>query len=146
MESSMKEAEVSMKEGYLAMYDFFDAYMQRYPTPELPISSMSLLADGSPTDAGMAYDWEGAIEKLTGRSFLEPMSVREAYLAMYSFLMTYNARGPDPDIDAMLKVIAPENWGEPADLTIWPDWLHSIERAQADQVDARLILTKISKS
>ena len=87
----MGDGEVSLKEGYLAMYDFFDAYVQRVPTPELPMGSMSLLADGSPIDAGMAYDWEKAVERVTGRSFLEPMSIQEAYLAMFSFLKTYNA-------------------------------------------------------
>jgi hypothetical protein len=146
MERNMSEAMVSLKEGYLAMYDFFDAYMQRVPTPELPISSMSLLADGSPADSGMEYDWARAIERVTGRSSSEPISAHEAYLAMYSFLTTYNDRGPEADIDAMLKAIAPKSNGEPAEPSIWSDWLYHVGRAKTGQVNARMILAKESSS
>ena len=68
----------------------------------------------------------------------EQISVRQAYLAMYSFLHElYAEYGFDP-LGSLLGSLSLLPDGSPADQAAWSDWLKAVERARGDQVDAAL--------
>jgi hypothetical protein len=56
-------SEITLLDGYKAMFYFLDAYYKRVGEPDeigILLGSMDLLADGTPRDPAMFSDWLGA--------------------------------------------------------------------------------------
>lgn len=58
--------ELTKKEAYLAMFAFLDEYYNLTKSDDIGglLGSMSLLADGHPSDPAMLEDWLEAIDKV----------------------------------------------------------------------------------
>jgi hypothetical protein len=68
----------------------------------------------------------------------EQISVRQAYLAMCSFLSELYTKYEFDQLGALLGSLSLLSDGSPADQAAWSDWLRAVERAKGDQVDAAL--------
>ncbi|MBP3960440.1 hypothetical protein J8F10_34875 [Gemmata sp. G18] len=68
----------------------------------------------------------------------EQISVRQAYLAMYSFLDELYSKYEFDQFGSLLGGLSLLADGSPADQAAWSDWLRAVERARANQVDAAL--------
>lgn len=72
----------------------------------------------------------------------EEISIKQAYLAMYSFLdELYSQYGFD-QLGGLLGGMRLLPDGLTADEAIWHDWLRCIEKAKAGQIDAELRLDR----
>jgi hypothetical protein len=65
---------------------------------------------------------------------MEPLSLKEAYVAMFSFLEVYNRRGPS-EVVHLLSSMALLPDGEPFDPGMWQDWVEAVERVKRNEVD-----------
>lgn len=72
----------------------------------------------------------------------EPMSVKEAYLAMYSFLEELYSKCQFDQLGGLLGSMSVLHDGYPADKAIWADWLQSVEKAKTGQVEVGLKITR----
>ncbi len=68
----------------------------------------------------------------------EHISVRQAYLAMYSFLDELYTKYEFEQIGSLLGGLSLITDGSPADQAAWTDWLRAVERAKGDLVDSTL--------
>jgi hypothetical protein len=68
-----------------------------------------------------------------GRPEEQPLSVRQAYLAMYKFLEDYQQRGSSDDIFMLLHAMRLTGDDETTDPGSWSDWLRSVEEAKRDE-------------
>jgi hypothetical protein len=134
---------LTIKEAYLAMYQFMTVYALRDRHEGFldMIGSMSFLRDGSTADSGMWYDWEQAINRIN-KNLTDWLTVDEAHAAMRSFLETYNARSPEESITQTLSQMTPTASGEQGNSTLWKEWLDAVRAAKAQEVDADLHLIK----
>ena len=66
------------------------------------------------------------------------ISVKQAYLAMYSFLEELYTKYEFDQLGGLLGGMSLLPDGSPADQAMWDDWLRSIEKAKTEQVDAGL--------
>ncbi|MBX3450256.1 MAG: hypothetical protein KF777_11885 [Planctomycetaceae bacterium] len=70
------------------------------------------------------------------------ISVKEAYLAMYSFLDELYSKYGYEQLGGLLGGMSLLPDGSTADEAIWHDWLRCIEKAKAGQIDAELRLNR----
>ncbi|MDB5311433.1 MAG: hypothetical protein JWO38_5635 [Gemmataceae bacterium] len=68
----------------------------------------------------------------------EQISVRQAYLAMYSFLEELYTKYEFDQFGSILGGMSLLADGSPADQAVWADWLKAVERVREQQVDATL--------
>ena len=68
----------------------------------------------------------------------EPISVREVYLAMYSFLDELYTKYEFDQFGSLLGSMSLLADGAPADQAVWADWLKAVDLARKQQVDAAL--------
>lgn len=68
----------------------------------------------------------------------DTISVRQAYLAMYSFLDELYAKYGFDQIGGLLGSMSLLPDGSTADQAIWSDWLQHVEKARNGQADAGL--------
>jgi hypothetical protein len=143
----MSQLEMDHADGYLAMYAFLDLLWARKDEgwDELAqmLGSMSLLGDGMPADQGYVQDWDQALEHATGR-LRGSFTPAEIYQAMLALLRIYESRGADDEFKRLivrLTAAVPAN-SSPVNPGVWQDWISCVERAKANEVDARLILVK----
>lgn len=143
----MSQPEMDYADGYLAVYAFLDLLWERkdeaWDELAMMLGSMSLLRDGMPADQAYAQDWDEALERATGRR-RGSFTSAEMFQAMLAFLRAYESRGAD---DGFKRLIIRLTAAVPADdslvdVQVWEDWVRCVERAKANEVDARLILVK----
>lgn len=75
----------------------------------------------------------------------EQISVRQAYLAMYSFLDELYTKYEFDQLGGLLGSLSLLSDGSPADQAAWSDWLRAVERAKGDQVHAALRIRPASQ-
>jgi hypothetical protein len=68
----------------------------------------------------------------------EQISVRQAYLAMYSFLDELYTKYGFDQVGQLLGSLSLLSDGSPADEAVQSDWLNAVQRAKGDQVNAAL--------
>jgi hypothetical protein len=62
----------------------------------------------------------------------DPLSIEEAYQAMFEFLDAYYARTKSDEVGGLLGSLAiNHDDGIPMDPGAWDDWLRAVERARA---------------
>lgn len=62
------------------------------------------------------------------------LSEREAYLAMYTFLVKHQQRTNSDDLGSLLGDMQINNYdGKPMDAALWNDWLKSIAKVKLAQ-------------
>jgi hypothetical protein len=66
------------------------------------------------------------------------ISVRQAYLAMYSFLEELYSKYEFDQLGGLLGSMSLLPDGSPADQAVWGDWLQAVEKTKIEQVNARL--------
>lgn len=66
------------------------------------------------------------------------LTVGEAYLAMYDFLLAVWNRTQDDEIGNLLGDMSLLQNGHTADPASWSDWLKCVDRAKRGEVDALL--------
>ena len=69
------------------------------------------------------------------------LTTEQVYTAMFSFLDDYYNRTKSDDVGGLLGGMSLMNDDKPMDMAIWRDWLESVAKVQAGQVDAYLKLT-----
>ena len=72
----------------------------------------------------------------------KPLSSREAYLAMFSFLEDYYSRTQSDEIGSMLSGLCLMSDGKPMDPAYWHEWEQAVEKALNGEVDAEMRLDK----
>lgn len=70
------------------------------------------------------------------------LTSKEAYLAMYSFLVGYYELTKADDVGSMLGGLSLMADGEPLDPAFLDDWHKAVEKARNGHVDAYMRLTK----
>jgi len=68
----------------------------------------------------------------------DKIGVKQAYLAMYSFLDELYSKYEFDQLGGLLGGMSLLPDGSPADPAVWGDWLRAVERMKAEQVDAGL--------
>jgi hypothetical protein len=68
----------------------------------------------------------------------EMISVKQAYLAMYSFLDELYTKYDFDQLGGLLGSMSLLPDGSPADQALWGDWLRSVEKTRTQRVDADL--------
>lgn len=68
----------------------------------------------------------------------DTISVKEAYVAMYAFLDELYTKYEFDQLGGLLGSMSLLPDGLPADQALWCDWLRSVEKTKAKQVDAEL--------
>lgn len=63
----------------------------------------------------------------------DPLSVRQAYLAMFRFLEGYYDRTHADEIGALLGGMAFDEDGQPMDPALWSDWLVAVRDVASEQ-------------
>lgn len=76
----------------------------------------------------------------------EEVSVKQAYLAMYSFLEELYSRYGFDQLGGLLGGMSLLPDGTPADPAMWSDWLQCIERSKSEQIEATVLLRKPMES
>ena len=69
------------------------------------------------------------------------MTEKEAYAAMYAYLVMVYQRTKSDDIGSLLGDMSTLPDGETADPAVWHEWLKCVEKAKQGEVDTRLNLT-----
>lgn len=72
------------------------------------------------------------------------LTVREAYLAMFSFLEDYYNRTKSDEVGSLLSGMCLMTDGEPMDVAYWDEWEQAVKKAVSGEVDAEMRLTKPS--
>jgi len=101
--------DLTIKEAYLAMYQFMATIIDRDGNESFldMISGMSFLWDGGTADAGMWYLWEQAIKRIK-KELTDHLTVEEAHEAMGSFLEHWNSMGqPEEGLTRILSRMKP---------------------------------------
>lgn len=70
----------------------------------------------------------------------DSVTLREAYLAMYEFLVELYQRTQSDELGSLLGDLSLLPDGTTADPAAWGDWLRCIERARGGRVDVSLVL------
>ena len=70
----------------------------------------------------------------------ESINVKEAYIAMFSFLEELYARYEFDQLGGILGSLSMLPDGSPADQAMWDDWLKCVESSRKGSVDASLRL------
>jgi hypothetical protein len=73
---------------------------------------------------------------------MDPVTDKEAFLAMFAFLEDYYARTKSADVGALLGSISLVPDGGTADPALWQDWEKALQKAKEGAVDARLKLKR----
>jgi hypothetical protein len=68
----------------------------------------------------------------------DKIGVKQAYLAMYSFLEELYTKYEFDQLGGLLGSMSLLPDGTPADQAMWGDWLRAIEKMKAKQVDGGL--------
>lgn len=71
----------------------------------------------------------------------DSVTLKEAYLAMYEFLVELYQRTQSDELGSLLGDLSLLPDGTTADPAAWGDWLRCIERARGGGVDVSLVLT-----
>jgi hypothetical protein len=66
------------------------------------------------------------------------ISVKQAYLAMYSFLEELYSKYEFDQLGGLLGSMCLLPDGSPSDQAIWGDWVRFVEKTKTNQVDAGL--------
>ncbi len=67
----------------------------------------------------------------------DPLSIRQAYMAMFRFLESYYDRTHADDVGALLGGMAIDEDGEPMDPAAWSDWLDAVRQTAAERTTDR---------
>jgi hypothetical protein len=70
----------------------------------------------------------------------DTLTHREAYLAMYAYLLQVFARTQSDDLGALLGDMSTLPDGETADPVAWQDWLRAVDQATSGAVETDLRL------
>jgi hypothetical protein len=71
---------------------------------------------------------------------MDPVTDKEAFLAMFAFLEDYYARTKSDDVGALLGSLSLLPDGDTADPASWQDWQRALQKAKNGTIDARLKL------
>lgn len=66
----------------------------------------------------------------------EPLTVMQAYLAMYDYLQLHFERFGPGEVGTILSELSFLEDDRTTDPAAWHDWLKSVEKAKGDKVDA----------
>ena len=134
-------------DGHTSVFEILVACVISIRTHDATVSTQPFQADRT-SRAGplravkvyFAYTSEDQYRRLkkAGRHMDEQISVRQAYLAMYSFLEELYSKYEYDQFGALLGGMGSLPDGSPADPAIWLDWLEAVERARKGQVDTAL--------
>ncbi|WP_090685956.1 hypothetical protein [Paraburkholderia phenazinium] len=69
------------------------------------------------------------------------LTLQEAYLSMFEFIVELYQRTRSDDLGAMLGDLSLLADGTTADPAAWGDWLKCVEKARRRGVDASLVIT-----
>ena len=69
------------------------------------------------------------------------LSLQEAYLSMFEFIVELYKRTKSDDLGAILGDLSLLPDGTTADPAAWSDWLRCVEKVRRDGVDANLAIT-----
>ena len=72
----------------------------------------------------------------------ERLTLHEAYLAMYEFIVELYQRTNSGDLGSLLGDISLLSDGTTADPAAWRDWLQCVEKARRGGIDAGLVITR----
>ena len=70
-----------------------------------------------------------------------PLTIDEAYLAMYEFLLSVWKRTQDDELGNLLSDMSLLENGKTADPATWGDWIKCVEKVKTGEVDALLHIT-----
>lgn len=74
--------------------------------------------------------------------FMDTVTDKEAFLAMYAFLEEYYKQTHSDDVGGLLGELSLLPDGGTADPAAWHDWLQAIQKAKEGKVDAQLRLRR----
>lgn len=66
------------------------------------------------------------------------LTEKEAYAAMYAYLVTVYERTQSDDLGGLLGDMSTIGDGETADPAVWFEWLQCVNRVKQDKVDTNL--------
>ncbi|MFP3709937.1 hypothetical protein SB783_38645 [Paraburkholderia sp. SIMBA_009] len=69
------------------------------------------------------------------------LTLQEAYLSMFEFIVELYQRTKSDDLGAILGDLSLLEDGTTADPAAWGDWLRCVEKARRGGVDASLVIT-----
>ncbi|MFG6095939.1 hypothetical protein SPB21_11835 [Leptothoe sp. ISB3NOV94-8A] len=69
------------------------------------------------------------------------LSEREAYTAMYAFLVKLYDRTQSDDLGGLLGDMSTLEDGDPADPAVWSEWIECIEKTKNGQISTRMELS-----
>jgi len=70
-----------------------------------------------------------------------PLTIDEAYLAMYEILLSVWKRTQDDELGNLLGDMSLLENGKTADPATWGDWIKCVEKVKTGEVDALLHIT-----
>jgi hypothetical protein len=73
---------------------------------------------------------------------MDPVTEKEAFLAMYAFLADYYERTKSNEVGGLLGSLSLLPNGSTADAAMWDDWQKALQKAKDGTVDARLKLKR----
>ncbi|MFP6560604.1 hypothetical protein WJ542_20215 [Paraburkholderia sp. B3] len=71
----------------------------------------------------------------------ENLSLQEAYLAMFEFIVELYQRTQSDELGSLLGDLSLLPDGTTADPAAWRDWLRCVEKARRGGIDASLVIT-----
>jgi hypothetical protein len=68
------------------------------------------------------------------------LTTKQAYLAMYQFLVDFYRRTKSDDVGSLLGGMSYLEDGHTADPAVWADWVNCVQKTLSEETDAKLIV------